>query len=209
VAVVRILHEGSIGAGMRRVEALVGPDALREINAERALLDGLVAALGSKDPQSATEHARRLVEKVKRLESELGSLRRGDRDSLVTSLAGGAQQVGGVALVVAEVPGEDPAGLRELAVALRSKLEGRGPAAVVVGNGEGGKAMLVAAVTAAAIELGVTAPALLTRAAATIGGGAGGKDNLANAGGKRSDAVGEALGDIPARLHELAASVPG
>ena len=207
VALVRILHEGSIGAGMRRVEALVGPDALREINAERALLDGLVAALGSKDPQAATEHARRLVEKVKRLENELGTFRRGDRDSLVARLAGGAQQVAGLALVVAEVPGEDPAGLRELAVALRSRLEGTGPAAVVVGNGQGGKAMLVAAVTAAAIELGVTAPALLTRAAATIGGGAGGKDNLANAGGNRSDAVGEALGDIPARLHELAASV--
>jgi alanyl-tRNA synthetase len=207
VAVVRILHEGSIGAGMRRVEALVGPDALREINAERALLDGLVAALGSKDPKTAIDHARRLVEKVKRLESELGTLRRGDRDSLVASLAGGAEQVAGVGLVVAEVPGEDPAGLRELAVALRSRLEGTGPAVVVVGNGEGGKAMIVAAVTAAAIELGITAPALLSRAEATIGGGAGGKDNLANAGGRRPEAVGEALADIPARLHELAASV--
>ena len=49
VGVLRILHEGSIGSGMRRVEALVGPDALREINAERELLRGLVEALGSKD----------------------------------------------------------------------------------------------------------------------------------------------------------------
>ncbi|MEP6476998.1 MAG: alanine--tRNA ligase [Actinomycetota bacterium] len=207
VAVVRILHEGSIGAGMRRVEALVGPDALREINAERTLLDGLVSALGSKDPQAATDHARRLVEKVKRLESELGRLRRDDRDSLVASLAQSATHVAGVDLIVAEVPGEDPAGLRELAVALRSRLEGTGPAAVVVGNGEGGKAMLVAAVTASAIEAGVTAPALLARAATMIGGGAGGKDNLANAGGRRSEAVGDALGDIRARLHELAAPV--
>ena len=47
---IRILHEGSIGAGMRRVEALVGPDALREINAERALLRGLVEALGCEGP---------------------------------------------------------------------------------------------------------------------------------------------------------------
>jgi alanyl-tRNA synthetase len=206
VAVVRILHEGSIGAGMRRVEALVGPDAIREINAERALLDGLVAALGSKDPRSAIEHATRLTERVKRLESELGALRRGDRDSLVASLAEGANQVDGVALVVAEVPGEDPAGLRELAVALRSRLEGRGPAAIVVGNGDGGRAMLVAAVTAPAVERGITAPDLLAHAAATIGGGAGGKDNLANAGGKRPEQVGEALGGIPARLAELVAA---
>ena len=55
----RILHEGSIGAGMRRVEALVGPDALREINAERALLDELVDALGSNDPRAAIERAER------------------------------------------------------------------------------------------------------------------------------------------------------
>ena len=205
VAVVRILHEGSIGAGMRRVEALVGPDALREINAERALLDGLVAALGSKDPRAAIEHATRLTERVKRLESELGALRRGDRESLVDSLADGAEPVDGVALVVAEVPGEDPGGLRELAIALRSRLEGRGPAAVVVGNGEGGKAMLVAAVTAPAIERGITAPALLETAAATIGGGAGGKDNLANAGGRHADRVGDALGAIPARVAELVA----
>ena len=205
VAVVRILHEGSIGAGMRRVEALVGPDALREINAERALLDGLVAALGSKDPQAAIEHARKLTERVKRLESELGKLRRVDRDSLVAALVEDAHQVDGVALVVAEVPGEDPGGLRELAVSLRSRLEGRGAAAVVVGNGEGGKAMLVAAVTAPAIARGITAPQLLSHAAATIGGGAGGKDNLANAGGRRADQVGEALGGIPARLAELTA----
>jgi alanyl-tRNA synthetase len=112
IAVVRILHEGSIGAGMRRVEALVGPDALREINAERALLDGLVAALGSKDPQAAIERATRLTEKVKRLESELGKLRKGDRDALVTSLAGAAEPVDGVAVVTAEVPGEDPASSR-------------------------------------------------------------------------------------------------
>ena len=206
VAVIRILHEGSIGAGMRRVEALVGPDALREINAERAMLSGLVAALGSKDPQAATEHARRLVEKVKRLENELGELRRGDREALVASLADGATQVDGVVLVVAEVPGEDPGGLRELAIALRARLEGRGAAAVVVGNGEGGKAMLVAAVTARAIERGVTAPALLTEAASTIGGGAGGKDNLANAGGRHPDQVGPALAGIRARLAQLAAA---
>jgi alanyl-tRNA synthetase len=66
--------------------------------------------------------------------------------------------------------------------------------------------MLVAAVTAPAIERGITAPELLTHAAATIGGGAGGKDNLANAGGKLPEQVGAALGGIPARLAELAAA---
>jgi len=202
IGVIRILHEGSIGSGMRRVEALVGPDALREINSERELLRGLVEALGSKEPGAALEHARRVVEENKRLKSELGRLRSGDRDAVIASLAEAATSVGDVALVVSEVPGEDAAGLRELAQKVRDRFGDR-PAAIVVGNGEGGKAMLVAACTGAAVTLGVTAPALLETAAKAIGGGAGGKDILANAGGKDAAAVPDALGAIPARLTEL------
>ena len=202
IGVIRILHEGSIGSGMRRVETLVGPDALREINSERELLRGLVEALGSKEPGAALEHARRVVEENKRLKSELGRLRSGDRDAVIASLAEAATSVGDVALVVSEVPGEDAAGLRELAQKVRDRFGDR-PAAIVVGNGEGGKAMLVAACTGAAVTLGVTAPALLETAAKAIGGGAGGKDILANAGGKDAAAVPDALGAIPARLTEL------
>jgi alanyl-tRNA synthetase len=204
VAVIRILREGSIAAGMRRVEALVGPDALREINAERALLRGLVDALETKDPRAALERARKVVEENKRLRSELGKLRAGDRDAVIGSLATGAEDVDGVALVVAEIPGEDPGGLRDLAQRVRDRLQGR-PAAVVVGNGEGGKAMLVAATTQPAVALGVTAPALLETAAKVVGGGAGGKDVLANAGGKDPAKVPDALGGIPARVRELLA----
>ena len=202
IAIVKILHEGSIGAGMRRVEALVGPDALREINAERALLDGLVQALGSKDPKAALEHARRVIEENKRLKNELGALRAGDRDAAVASLAGSADLIGGVSLIVAEVPGEDMSGLRDLAQRVRDKLASH-PTAIVLGNGEGGKAQLVAACTTGALERGVTAPELLRDAAAQVGGGAGGKDILANAGGKHPDQVTAALAGIPARLTRL------
>jgi alanyl-tRNA synthetase len=106
---------------------------------------------------------------------------------------------------VSEVPGEDPGGLRDLAQKVRDRLAAR-PAAVVVGNGDGGKAMLVAAVTGPAVERGVTAPKLLETAAAAVGGGAGGKDILANAGGSRADRVPEALGGIAARLQDLLAA---
>jgi alanyl-tRNA synthetase len=202
VALVKILHEGSIGAGMRRVEALVGPDALIEINAERALLDGLVQALGSKDPRSALEHARRVIEENKRLKNELGKLRAGDRDTLIATLSGSGEEIGGVSLIVAEVPGEDMSGLRDLAQRLRDKLASQA-AAVVLANGEGGKAQLVAACTARALELGLSAPELLRDAAAQVGGGAGGKDILASAGGKLPDQVTSALAGIPARLLAL------
>jgi alanyl-tRNA synthetase len=202
VGVIRILHEGSIGAGMRRVEALVGPDALREINAERALLQTLVDALGSTDPRSAIEHARKVVEENKRLRSELGKLQKGDRDAVVAALVEGAQDVDGLALVVSEVAGQDASGLRELAQRVRDRLQGR-PAAVVLGGGADGKASLVAASTAEAVARGVTAPELLRQAAGVIGGGAGGKDILAMAGGRDASAVTQALGGIPARAREL------
>ena len=202
VAVIRILREGSIGAGMRRVEALVGPDAIREINAERALLRELTEALDAKEPRGAVERARKVIEENRRLRYELGELRAGDRDAVIASLVAGAQDVDGMALVVQEVPGEDPSGLRDLAQKVRDRLSGR-PAVVVVGNGDDGKAMLVAAATPAAIERGVTAPAILQTAAAVIRGGAGGKDLVANAGGKDPSKVPDALGGIPARLREL------
>ena len=213
VAVIRLLREGSIGAGMRRIEALVGPDALREINVERALLRDLVGALDAKDPRAALERARRVVDENKRMRNELGKLRAGGRDQLIAALADGVRDVDGVALVTAEVPDLDPGELRELALKVRDRLQDR-PAVIVVGNGAGGKAMLVAAATTGAIERGVTAPAVLADAAAAVGGGAGGKDQLANAGGTRAERVPDALGTIPARLahapgRRVSATAPG
>src|SRR5919109_695470 len=151
IAVIRILHEGSIAAGMRRVEALVGPDALREINAERALFRSLVDALGSPDPRAAVDHARKVIEENKRLRSELGKLQKGDRDAVIGSLAESAQDVEGVQLVVSEMPGEDAGGLRELAQKVRDRLQAM-PAAGVLGGGSDGEGQLVAAVTAQEVE---------------------------------------------------------
>jgi alanyl-tRNA synthetase len=202
VAIIRIVHEGSIAAGMRRVEAVVGPDALREINADRALLHDLVEALGSKDPASAADRARAVIEENRRLRGELGALKAGDRGSVIGGLVDGASQVDGVALVAAEIPGEDPGGLRDLAQRVRDRF-GERPAVVVVGNGDGGKAMIVAACTPAAVGRGVAAPAVLAAVAPVIGGGAGGKDILANAGGTHGDRVGEAIGLVAARVLEL------
>jgi len=203
IALIRILHEASIGAGMRRVEAIVGPDAVREINLERRLLAELMDALGTNDPRAAPARAREVIERIKRLESELGTIRRGDRDALVDRLLGTVDEVAGVSLVVAELPGEDADALRELALALRDRLERSGAAAAVLGNGDGGKALMVASCTNALVERGVTAPKLLEEAAKAIQGGAGGKPILAFSGGRNGAAMKDALGAIPTRLAEL------
>ncbi|MGE5461346.1 MAG: alanine--tRNA ligase, partial [Solirubrobacterales bacterium] len=202
VALVRILGESSIGAGMRRVEALVGPDALKEVNLERDLLRAVVDALGAGDPQAAPDRARQLIEQVKRLESELGKIRKGDVRARVDEIAGTATAVGGARLVVELTPmGADA--LRELAQGVVGKLENERGAAVVLGSDAEGKALVVAACSKNLVARGVTAPMLLEPAARAIGGGAGGKPILGFAGGPRGDAVGDALGGIPARLEEL------
>ncbi len=200
VGVLRILHEGSIGSGMRRVEALVGPDALREINAERQLLRGLVEALGSKDPAAALEHARRVVEENKRLKNELGRLSQQQSAGRVDEIVEKVSSVDGVRLV-ATVTDDDADTLRDLAQKAVGKLGGE--AAVVLGSAQGGKALLVAACSKPLTDRGVTAPALLEHAAAVIGGGAGGKPGLGFAGGKRAEGVVPAVESIAARLDEL------
>ncbi|HEY5905213.1 MAG TPA: alanine--tRNA ligase, partial [Actinomycetota bacterium] len=203
IGVLRILHEGSIGSGMRRVEALVGPDALREINAERDLLRGLVEALGSKDAIAALENARRVVEENKRLKNELGRLSQQQAASRVDEIVERASSVDGVRLV-ATVTDDDADTIRDLAQRAVGKLGGE--AAVVLGSAQGGKALLVAACSKPLTERGVTAPALLQRAAAMIGGGAGGKPGLGFAGGKLAEEVVPAVQSIPARLKELLAN---
>ena len=203
VAIVKILGEGSIGSGMRRIEALVGPDALRYVNEEHRLLQEVAQALGAGDPAQAPERARRTMERIKQLESELGRIRKGERGTVVDELAAKAQSVDGVRLVVSAVPGEDTNGLRELADLLRTRLEREGEGAAVLGATEGDSARLVAAVTKPLVTRGVTAKKLLEHAARAIGGGAGGKDHLGMAGGKNPGGLDEALGSIPARLGEL------
>jgi alanyl-tRNA synthetase len=201
IGVVRILHEGSIGAGMRRVEAVVGADAIREINLEREWLRAVADALGT-DPKTAAERARQLVERVKRLESEQGKKEKDRRKHIAQELTGAVRDVGGVRLVAQahDAPADE---LRALAQDVASQLEGPGGAAVVLGSAQDGKALLVAAVSKNLVERGVSAPELLDPAAKLVGGGAGGKPGLAFSGGPNGDLVGSALETVGPRLREL------
>ncbi|HXF74139.1 MAG TPA: alanine--tRNA ligase [Actinomycetota bacterium] len=208
VAVIRFVGEGSIGAGMRRVEALVGPDAIRHVELERRLLDEVVEALGAGDPQAAPERARQVMARLKQLESELGRLARDALRARAERVAGRADVVAGARLVASLEDG-DAEELRELAQLAVSRLEGEGGAAVVLGSARDGRALVVAACSRNLLARGVTAPLLLEPAARAVGGGSGGKPALGFAGGPRGDAVERAVGLIPARLEELLAAGPG
>jgi alanyl-tRNA synthetase len=203
VALVRLVSEASIGSGFRRVEAVTGPDALRQINVERRLLEEVVDAVGGGDPNAAPERVRQAMVRIKALESELGKLRKGERQQDVDRLAADALDVAGVALVVGRLDGTAAGELRETALAVKDRLEPRGLGAVVLGSVSDGKAVLVAAATNELVSRGVPAPALLEPAARAIGGNAGGRPTIASGGGPNGAALAGALDQVPARLSEL------
>src|SRR2546428_8714185 len=99
----RVLSEGSIGSGFRRIEALTGPDALNQVNVERRLLDEVVEAVGAGDPSQAPERVRQAVARIKQLESELGKIRKAERQHEVERLAATAPDVSSGSLAAAEI----------------------------------------------------------------------------------------------------------
>jgi alanyl-tRNA synthetase len=202
VAIVRILGEGSIGAGMRRVEALVGPDALKEWNSEHVIIEE-VSELLRAEPPAIPDRVRGLLERLKRYESELGKIGAAQRADLIEQIAARASEVAGARVVTALHDG-DASELRELAQGAVIRMENPNGAAVVLGSTRGGGALIVAACSRNLVGRGVTAPLLLEPAAGAIGGRAGGKPILGTAGGPNGGAVKEAVERIiPARLEEL------
>jgi alanyl-tRNA synthetase len=202
VALIRILGESGIGSGLRRVEALVGPDALRHVNLERRLLLEVVGALGGGDTESAPERVRRAIERVKQLESELGKIRKAQQGGELDRLAGSTIELDGVKLLV-DVKGESPAGeLRELAIRLRDRLADEPAAVVLVGTGAG-RTNVVAALTGPLTRRGIAAADVARPIADAAGGSAGGKPDLAMGGGPRDVDAAGAPAALRERLREL------
>jgi alanyl-tRNA synthetase len=187
---VKILGEASIGSGLRRIEALTGADAITGYRNDRRTLEQ-IAALVKGTPDEAADRVRRLVDDLKAARAELEKERRGGMKDQAGSLAAQAEKVGDASLVVAEVPGLGVDELGKLAVSVREAV--KGPAAVVLGSGSDGKAGVVAALTKDIVGRGVSAKGILSEAARAIGGGAGGKDDLARGGGNRPEGIPEAL----------------
>jgi alanyl-tRNA synthetase len=187
------------------VEAVVGPQALKYVNAERHLLEEIAEIVGARDRDQTLDRVRAAIARTKELERELERLRSAERDVAGAGLIGEALDVAGVSLILKEMPGAGADELRELALSLRQALEAKGPGAVVLGSAEGKKVSLVAAVTTQLVERGITAPRLLEDAAARVGGRAGGKDHLAFGGGGKPEGLAEALAAIPDRLAGLLA----
>ena len=199
IGLIDIVGESSVGASARRVEALVGWDAFRELAAERALVAELSRNLKAPKEQ--------LADRVSELSAQLRAAQRRIAEfeakalaERVPALLSGRETVGGVEAVIAAVEGVSSGDeLRSLATDVRERL-GSAAAVVALGASVEGRGVVVVAANHSAVAAGVKAGQLVRAASGALGGGGGGKDDFAQGGGPRGDALAEALTAIRGAL---------
>jgi alanyl-tRNA synthetase len=191
LGMVKLLSEASIGAGVRRVEGLVGLDAYSYLAREHVLLAQLASSFKVPADQ-VPDRVAATVARLREVEKELEQLRAGQVLSRAAELAAAARDVYGVAYVGVEAPAGTPGDLvRSLALDVRGRL-GERPGVVLVAAG-GERVTLVAAVNDAARARGLSANAVLREVASAVDGKGGGKDDVAQGGGTNAGGIARAL----------------
>ena len=194
-----ISSEGSVAAGIRRIEAFAGAPALSTVHVLREQLARVAEAL-KVAPDAAAGRADELMEEMKRLRRKVEELGRAAAGNAAGDLAARAVDVAGHRLVVARVPAETRDALRDLGDSLRATPR----TVVVLGADLEGKVALVAGASDDVVKEGrVTAGDLVGRVAKLVGGGGGGKPHLATAGAKDVAKLDEALAAVPGIVAEL------
>jgi alanyl-tRNA synthetase len=191
IGLFKIVSEGGVAAGVRRVEAVTGENALAHVRATEERLRA-AAELVRAGPDDVADKVRQTLDRVKELEKELAQLKGRLASSAGQDLGAQAREVRGVKLLSAPVDGVDIAGLRGLLDQLKQKL---GSAVVVLGSGAGGKVALIAGVTPD-LTGKVRAGELVNFVAQQVGGKGGGRPDMAQAGGTEPDKLPAALESV-------------
>jgi alanyl-tRNA synthetase len=197
IGVVVVTNEGSVGANIRRIEALVGEEGLAFLNKRVAVLERAAETLKT-HPDEVAQRLEQVMATHKEMERRLHELDRKSAEQEAQELAGSAEDVNGVRLLVARREAGVDA-LRSLAQSLKSKL---GTAIVILGTEGESNANLVAAITKDLVKDGLSARDLLQPGATLLGGGGGGKPELSISGGPRKENLDEALASVAAAARE-------
>jgi alanyl-tRNA synthetase len=188
-----IVSEESVGAGVRRIEAVTGRGAQELVQSRLRMLDQTSAVLRV-PPDQLDRAVRNLYADLQTCQKENARLKAKLAFQQTEQLAAEAKQVKGVAVVAAEVPGADMQTLRDMSDWLRNKL---GSAVVVLATAIDDKPQIIAAVTDDLVKRGVHAGELVKGVARVVGGGGGGRPSLAQAGGRDMARLSEALAQAP------------
>lgn len=195
IGLVKILSEGGIGAGLRRIEAVAGTEALaytRSLNDQ--LLD--LAQLLKAQPADLFKRVQGMLTQVKDLEREVQQLSAKFAKSEVETLLQQVKEVEGVPVLAAQVHVQDMDSLRNMADLLKDKLK---TGVLVLGAAAEGKVNWVTVVAPTGLS-GLHAGQIIKEVAKITGGGGGGRPDMAQAGGKDPAKLGEALDHVPAIL---------
>ncbi len=198
IGLFRILSEGGIAAGVRRIEAVTGEAALGLVHQQQKALQRL-ADLVKSDPQQLEMRIQKMVEHQKELEKEVEQLHTKLNAERSNELLNQLQDIDGVKLLAVKVPGVDGKGLRDFSDQLRDKV---GSGVLVLVADSDGKVALLVAVTKDLIPR-VKAGDLIKPLAAIVGGRGGGKPELAQAGGSEPAKIGALLQAAPEQLKQL------
>lgn len=202
IGMFRIVSESSVGAGVRRIEAVTGRAAQQLVQKRLGVLDAAATHLGS-SPEEVDRAVLRLMGELHDRQKEIAQLRRQLARLEFEAILNQVQEVNGVQVVAARVDATDGETLREMTDWLRNRL---GSAVVVLGAVIEGKPNFVAAVTDDLVGRGIKAGDLIKQVARIVGGGGGGRPTLAQAGGRDPNRLGEALESVPSAVAGLMAA---
>jgi alanyl-tRNA synthetase len=194
-----IMSEGSVGAGLRRIEGLTGRGAQQFVQMRLKKLQNAAAYLKAA-PDEIDRKVLEVLEEAQAIEKELTKARREAAKRDIESQLSDVTNVSGVAVLAARVNALDSEMLREMSDWLRAKL---GSGVVALGAVFGDRPNLLVAVTQDLIDRGLDAGKIVRQAAQHIGGGGGGRPNLAQAGGKDASKLGEALEAVKGIVAEM------
>jgi len=192
IGLFKIVSEGGVAAGVRRIEAVTGEGAMAAVAENEGRLDEVASLVGGSRGEVA-ERVRQVLERQKRLERELESLRALAAAEATGDLAGSAVDVKGIKVVAARLEGADGKQLREAIDQLRNAL---GDAVIVLAGANGGKVALAAGVSGSA-QRHVKAGEILGHVARGIGGKGGGRPDMAQGGGDDSPELPAILEGLP------------
>ena len=185
----KIISETGVAAGVRRIEALTSEGLMKYYNSLEEKLKN-AAHLLKATPDNLADKITHMMNENKALHSEVESLKSRMAQDAVGDVMDQVKEVKGVKLLAAEVDGVDMNGLRDLGDQLKEKL---GDGVVVLASANDGKVSLMATATDGAMKMGAHAGNLVKGIAGCVGGGGGGRPNMAQAGGKNPAGIKDAL----------------
>jgi len=192
VGLFKIVAEGSIAAGVRRIEALTGEKALAWVHSMEARIERIASSMKA-SAETVADRVEAMLARSRDLERDLSRLKARLAASHGDDLVAQAVDVGGLKVLSAKLDGADPKALRETVDRLKNRL---GSAAVVLATVNAGKVALVAGVTKDCTDR-IEAGALANHVARQVGGRGGGRPELAQAGGNDPSRVDQAIGSVP------------